>query len=169
MVEDKKANSIKNLKPLSNNVRSRKLQVKGGKSKSVAKGMNARKNCNGKCKMYPCWAEPLSKSKYKGKCALKEFPKKIQERTLDFYTRGQDGFNRQLVELLTELGSDVQVSQNMNERRKYIRDVIEVRKSIYGAKTILEGEMKTENKNTISIDDLKEAYKQTKEKQKKKR
>ena len=123
---------------------------KGGKTVTTARCLAQRKWCNSKCQLYPCFAQPLSISKFKGKCALKEFPLRIQRRTIDLSLKGKEGFGHQIIELLCRLSAKTDVSDDPKEIRSLIYDVINVYRTLYGNKTILEGEVKTDFFGTLS-------------------
>lgn len=109
--------------------------------------------CNSTCRFFPCWAEPLSRSKYGGKCALKEFPKHTQKRTLDFYIKGRKGIEKRLIDLITFLSTEYDRNPADKEKAKeLINELIKVGKFLYGEK------MEITDKRTLTYGDVKKAY-----------
>ncbi len=144
--------------------RQRLSATKGGKAKSVCKALNKRKWCNGKCPIYPCFAEPFGQKKLrdevtgKTKCALKQMPSKLQKLVSDLYGKGEVGFNSQIIERLTELGVNSSSSNDPKEMRLFLRDLIEAKKSVFGDKQRIEA-----NVNAITSVDFKDAFDELKE------
>ena len=125
----------------------KKDNSKGGKSTSIMKHLANRKKCNSKCKIFDkCWAQPYSKEQYEGECALKKMPERIRQRTIDFVTRGKEGFANQLTNLLLMWSNKVLTmpSKNANDtvnnvklgyENKLIHDTIKVMETLYGKDT----------------------------------
>ena len=80
---------LKNLIPFKkNDPRTKRLQSKGGKSKSakkaVANALRKRKWCEPKCSMYfSCPFVNMSQKQYEGRCALKKQDAKVQGMIVD--------------------------------------------------------------------------------------
>ena len=84
---------------------------KGGQStsdrKTMAVRINARKWCKPECPLYPCPFYPLVKE-LKGKCALKQMPERLQDRTLRLFLDGREGAVKEMTNILIELSRDVE-------------------------------------------------------------
>lgn len=120
----------------------REDSAKGGRARTTIKSLTRRIYCNAKCPLYPCWASYLSKEKFGGKCALKEFPKRIQQRTIDFMVNGEEGAIKQLVETLMYLSAKADKNSDMDSLSKYFDRLIAFTKVAFGEKKRLSFENK---------------------------
>jgi len=139
-----------NLTPSEAAKKSNKRTERRRKALSLAR----RKYCNATCPFFPCFAEPLSRTKYGGKCALKEFPKHIQKRTLDFYLKGRKGIEKRLLDLISFLSTEYDRTPTDKEKAKeLINELIKVGKFLYGEKVEIKDE-----RRIITYEDIKKAY-----------
>jgi len=128
----------------------REDSIKGGKTKSRAKSyanyIKGRKKCSSRCNLYPCPFVSLSDSKFEGKCALKEFPKKVQDRVLKLYVNGEEGIVKELMETLVNISMKADLENDLKSIRSYFYDLMNLKKTIYGEK------VKTELSGKVGID-----------------
>ena len=174
-----------NLKIIRSTARAREVGRKGGLVRSKAKTLNRRKYCTKSCPLYPCWAEVLKtqypvKGKNKYYCPLKRMPKSIQRKTTDMMSRGEEGFNQQLINLLIRWGNDValvprHVNKNgqevinyayLNLKQRLIDETIKVKDSIFGKRE--KQELSINDESLISINDLIKIFNKEKHKEVKK-
>jgi len=145
---------------------------KGGKKKTPAKRianrMNAIVNCSQKCPIWPCSFQPASKKKFKGKCALKHMPPRVQKRTMDIMTKGSEGLKQHLTALVNDMMSDAELSGNFKDKFFMIKAGTELAKTFYGTKLNVTGDMNV-NANvsgTISIEEVRKAMEEEAKKEK---
>ena len=144
----------------------RELARKGGSTRSLAKKLAQRKYCNAKCPIYPtCWAKHISLSKASDEsenqkkmvrpmCNLKEWPSRIQEHTITLLQRGEEGFNDIMMDTLLRLSVEIADKKNVPNLSKYLYELRETKKAIYGDKRRIEGSLKT----GPTAEDFAEAY-----------
>jgi len=131
-----------------------KKSNKGTERRRKALSLARRKYCNATCPFFPCFVESLSRTKYGGRCALKEFPRHIQKRTLDFYLKGRDGIQKRLLDLISFLSTEYDRTPADKEKAKeLINELIKVGKFLYGEKVEIKDERKI-----LTYKDIKEAY-----------
>lgn len=131
-----------------------KRSNKGTERRRKALSLARRKYCNASCPFYPCFVESLSRTKYGGKCALKQFPEHIQKRTLDFYLKGREGIQKRLLDLISFLSTEYDRTPTDKEKAKeLINELIKIGKFLYGEKVEIKDERKI-----ITYEDIKKAY-----------
>lgn len=175
--------NIENLNPITSQKQARELGAKGGKSKSLAKTLINRKFCNSGCRMFNnCWAKHTSYSilekvkqqakedvwheddikKLKAACALKELPSQVIEGAKRIILGGEEGFNNEMMEQVMRLKNDIIIGDvTPKSRERYLYQLREVKKSIFGDKNRFEG---LPDRNVISAEDFVNAYKISKKK-----
>ena len=143
---------------------------KGGRSRSIAKKLIHRKFCNSSCPLWlTCWAKHVSETvakkeeeetgTYKPRCALKELPSQTVERTVRLIKEGENGFHQEMIEQLVRFGNDIGVSPSVTAREKYLFQLREVLKVIYGDKRRFEGKIDT---NVLTAEHFAVAYNESK-------
>lgn len=148
----------------------RAASAKGGRANTLCNRLSKRKWCNSGCPLFPCYFQGMSKSKFRddktGKylCALKEFPERVQRRTLDLYTGGESGFDKQMVENMISLGVKADRDGSSKEERAYLRDLIDTKKSIFGDKQRIEATV-----SEVTDEDFRKTYNEMMEEKKKKK
>ncbi len=82
-------------------------RVKGGKNMSpyrrAVMTMHWRQFCNPHCKIYPCIFEPLSRTKYNKRCALKLQEPRLLKRFYHIMSCGEDEFINEMSEALFKI------------------------------------------------------------------
>ncbi len=179
----------RNLKPgfITNTEQAKKLGAKGGRSKSLAKKLINRKNCAKGCPLFSnCWAKHTSHNlhekaieqaekdnwpeeeirKLKPQCALKNLPTQIIEGAKRIIIGGELGFNNEMMEQIMRYKNDIMIGNiTPREREKYLYQLRETKKSIYGDKSRIEGISK---EKSLTADDFAEAYEISKKKKEEK-
>lgn len=134
----------------------------GGKSRSLAKKLSKRKYCNSTCPIYDrCWAKHTAQSiakkqeednKKKGiieiikaPCAIKNLPSRVIERTMRLINDGEDGFIQEILDTMIRLGSDLDIQNDSNAKERYLYQLRENLKSIFGSKSKFEGKVESES------------------------
>lgn len=122
---------ISNLKPggLAHKLTKEEM-ARGGKKSTLKKKFAKIKKCSPKCPIYPCFIYSLSKERFKGKCALKEFPKEIQERALKLFLEGAKGLDKEILGMVIILSSKIDL-EKPDEIKEYIELLLKVRKVIF--------------------------------------
>lgn len=145
---------------------------KGGKVRSIAKKLASRVNCNNTCPLWTtCWAKPIAHDrldkeieeakekgipekelkKLKAKCALKDLPKSMIERTTRLIKEGEHGFNQEIIEQTIRYGNSAMVlagddpTKEILVRGAYLNQLRESKKAIFGTKQKIEGMVATLN------------------------
>ena len=176
--------SKEDLIPITTTERAKELGAMGGKVNSLAQKMINRKFCYSTCPMYNnCWAKHTSHSLYemaiekaeksnipqeeikkiKPLCALKSLPSQVIEGTKRIILDGEEGFNNEMMEQIVRYKRDIIIGTvTPREREKYLYQLRETKKSIYGDKTKIEG--LPENKG-LTAEDFATAYRISKEKE----
>ena len=171
------------LVPITTTEQAKKLGAKGGKSRSLAKKLINRKFCISSCPMFSnCWAKHTSYSlcekaiekatkdnwpeadikKLKPECALKNLPSQVIEGAKRIIIDGEEGFNNEMMEQIMRYKNDLMIGVITTKlRERYLHQLRETKKSIYGDKSRIEG---TIDKNVITADDFAEAYNISKKK-----
>lgn len=99
---------------------------------------NMRRYCRPDCKIFnTCPYSGLSHTKYDGKCALKEMPKKIQNRTIKALSNNPDDYIEMIAENLVELATRIDLENNNEMRLKYIDRLLKFHEIAYGKKQII--------------------------------
>ena len=111
--------------------------IKGGKTvtkkKRIANSLRNRVLCRLSCPLYAsCFAKYLSFSKFDGKCALKEFPHKIQQQTVNAILKGEEGIESMLLELWLDMASKDRYDDA--KLRGLFYDAIKLKDAVYGRK-----------------------------------
>ena len=154
----------------------KKLGKKGGQARTLAKKMINRKFCTSTCPLFNnCWAKHISHSlkdkaiekakeegvsekeikKIKPLCALKKMPSQVIEGTKRIILGGEEGFNQEMMEQVMKLKNDIIINASPRDRERYLHQLRETKKSIYGDKSRIEGIPKN---NIITAADFAEAY-----------
>ncbi len=172
-----------NLKKITSTEQARKLGAKGGRARTLAKKLINRKFCNSKCPLFNnCWAKhtaynlhekavkqaekdgwPEEKiKKLKPECALRNLPTQIIEGAKRIIIDGETGFNNEMMEQIMRYKNDIMIGNiTPREREKYLYQLRETKKSIYGDKSRIEGLPK---EKSLTPDDFAEAYEISKKK-----
>ena len=172
-----------NLKKITTTEQARKLGAKGGRSRSLAKKLINRKFCLSSCPLFNnCWAKHTSHSlhekaikqadqnkwpeeeirKLKPQCALKNLPTQVIEAAKLIILDGESGFNNEMMEQIMRYKNDIMIGKiTLREREKYLYQLRETKKSIYGDKSRIEGLPK---EKSLTADDFAEAYEISKKK-----
>ena len=180
--------SKEDLIPITSTAQAKKLGAKGGRSKSLAKKMINRKNCAKGCPLFSnCWAKHISHSlhetaiekaeeegwpeedirKLKPQCALKSLPSQVIEATKRIIIDGEAGFNNEMMEQIMRYKNDIIIGVvTPRLREKYLYQLRETKKSIYGDKNRIEGLPK---EKVLTADDFAEAYEISKKKKEEKK
>ncbi|MBU2249804.1 MAG: hypothetical protein KKD77_23860, partial [Gammaproteobacteria bacterium] len=128
---------LKNLIPFKkNDPRTKRLQSKGGKSKSAKKAFaNALRNriwCRPNCGMFfTCPFQAASAKKFNGKCALKEMPDQIQNWTVDILLNGSDGMITSMRSMILDIMIEAK-SGSLRDRIKALYALKDVHEAAYG-------------------------------------
>lgn len=149
---------------------------KGGKSRSLAKKLANRTLCNSSCPIWVlCWAKPVAQSrlekereeakkkgikgkelgKIRAKCALKEYPPRTIERAAQILTKGEPGFEQEIMTTMLRLGNDLDLDRSAKAKERYLYQLRENKKSIFGDKKRIQADIKTTG---LTADDLADIY-----------
>lgn len=167
--------------------RAKELGSIGGKVNSLAQKLINRRFCNPKCPMFNnCWAKHIAYSthaaavkkahkegwaeddieKIKRDCALKKLPSQVVEGAKRIILGGEEGFNIEMMEQITRLKNDLMIGTvTPRDRERYIYQLKEVKKSIYGDKNRIEANI---SKESLTAEDFAVAYEEHKKKQQEK-
>lgn len=176
--------SKEDLIPITTTEQAKRLGSAGGKAKTLAKKMINRKYCNSKCPLFnTCWAKHTSYSLYeraieKAKeekwdideikklkiiCALKSLPSQVIEGATRIIQDGEEGFNSEMMEQIMRLKYDIMIGKvTIRNRERYLYQLRETKKSIYGDKSRIEGI----NKEGLTAEDFAVCYDEHKKQQK---
>lgn len=167
---------------ITNSEQAAEMGRKGGLSRSLAKKMINRQFCTSTCPMFSnCWAKHTAHSLYetvvkkaeedgwseksinslKPECALKNLPTQVIEGSKRIILDGEAGFNNEMMEQVMRLKNDLLIS-NMSprDRERYLFQLRETKKSIYGDKSRIESDLKgvlTAEDFAVAYDDHKKA------------
>lgn len=135
-----------------NTEQAREMGKVGGKSKSLRKQMNARKNCDKICPLYPCTFEPLARIKYNKKCALRVQPPEIIDRFFKIIVEKDES------KFLDELSRALMRLSIKDDEKAFITYGEKLHRMLYGDKTRLQANVE----GVVTINDLIKAFKEDK-------
>jgi hypothetical protein len=117
----------------------KELGRRGGKNttakKRMANALRARKWCNQTCPLYPCpyqIASHAREKEYKGRCALKAAPLKMQERIVNLFLKGRDGALRELTAVICDLAMRADADKSVRSKGLYCDKLMKFIEISYG-------------------------------------
>ena len=129
---------------------------KGGKTttprKIIANSLRARVYCNSGCRIYPCPYQTLSHAKdarYKGKCALKHAPIKMQERITNLFLGGREGALKELTHVICDLAIKADNAKTLQAKSIYFDKLNKYLETAYGR--IIKSETTGEVDHNITV------------------
>jgi hypothetical protein len=140
--------NITDYSPEKQRERAKRPRVKG-----VFKLKKERK-CNNKCQLFgKCLFQPLSNSKYEGKCALanEDLGHKTKIEFVNTLIGSDDEFIQNARDILSEIYLKDKRSGDPEKLRKLMYDFINLYKTVFGIKEKLEHSGKVEGGITINI------------------
>ena len=128
-----------NLIPISSRTPAERQEIarKGGKTVSIYQKVNKMRLCRPKCPIYDkCWARPIKVLDDKGRkrCALNTMTERIKRRTVRLLQDGEEGFNAEIIEMLTRLSVDLDLQNDPKAKERALYQLRECKKAIFGDK-----------------------------------
>ena len=129
--------------------------ARGGRRSTTKKSLARQKNCNVKCVLFErCPLKVISEKKYKGKCALKKMPVKIQNKVTNLFMKGETGMVDEMIRALFDLSVDVEKEGSIKARDIYCKNLKDFKEAIYGRKVKQEITGQLDTGDSVSVRDL---------------
>ena len=115
---------------------------KGGSSPYNA--WKKRVKCTHKCPFWEkCPYRKLSEEKFDGKCAIKQFPHRLQQRTIRWLMGHDDALIDNLIDYLMKVETNVDSTNDPNLQLKYLRVAKEIVQMIIGNRIKIQADINT--------------------------
>ncbi len=140
-----------NNQPIFGNLTPSEAGKKGGYAGSIIKKKFSHiKQCSYRCPFYDkCPYVELSKTKFDGKCAVKQFPRRLSQRTVRWLMGDEDSFIQNLMDYLMKVETNIDSLNDPNLQLRFLKVAKELYQVIFGSKLKVEADVNTIQPNQI--------------------